>query len=162
MDTKENVIEAKGDSTSTRSFTIDQRIDIENLGLQNESMMDRKHKVTIVALSLEESAMTKMIDAGEGRAMQRCPEYDSSNQYWVKIDNMLKDQDKLMDKIRTFNKGIMNQKPSISLVSDFLNNASPTKKRKAIEVDEMNSNDVDDDMSDTSGNAVTVTKVSQI
>ena len=70
---REKANDAKGDSTSTRGFTTDQRIDIENLGLRKESMIDRKNEVAMVALSLEESAMTKMIAAAEQRAMQRCP-----------------------------------------------------------------------------------------
>ena len=82
-------------------------------------MLDRKNEVAMVALSLEESAMTKMIAAAERRAMQRCPEYDECNQYWAKVDVMLKEQDQLMIKIRNFNDKIMNQKPAATLVSDF-------------------------------------------
>ena len=124
-------------------------------------MLDRKHEVAMVALSLEESAMTKMVDASERRAMQRCPDYDSNNQYWKKVDGMLKDQDLLMVKIRNFNQTIMNQKPSDLSISDFLNEPSPGKKRKAIELDEMNSNDGDDDISDITAHADKVAKVSQ-
>ena len=151
---KEKEIDAKGDTSSKRGFTTDQRIDIESLGLRKESMIDRKHEVAMVALSMEESAMTKMIEAAERRAMQRCPEYDKCNQYWAKVDMMLKEQDQLMIKIRNFNEKIMNQKPAAHLVSDFLNNPSPDKKRKAIEIA------IDDDVSDISSNRATLTEVS--
>ena len=33
---KEKVMDAKGDTNATRGFTADQRIEIENLGLQKE------------------------------------------------------------------------------------------------------------------------------
>ena len=161
IEAREKALEAKGDSHCSRGFTTDQRIDIETLGLQKESMLDRKHEVAMVALSLEESAMTKMVDAAERRAMQRCPDYDSGNQYWKKVDGMLKDQDQLMVKIRNFNQSIMNQKPCDLSISDFLNEPSPAKKRKAIDLDEMNSNDGDDDISDITANADKVAKVSQ-
>ena len=64
-------------------------------------MIDRKNEVAMVALLLEESAMTKLIEAAEQRAIQRCPEYDGNNRYWKKVDDMLADQDKLMNKIRS-------------------------------------------------------------
>ena len=56
---KDKEIYAKGDISSKRRFTTDQRIDIESLSLRKESMMDRKHAVATVALSLEEFAMAK-------------------------------------------------------------------------------------------------------
>ena len=76
---------------------------------------------------------------------------------------MLKEQDELMLKIRNFNKTIINQKPNVGLVSDFLNNPSPNKKRKAIDIGDVTSVAVaaDDDMSDISSNRGTVTEVSK-
>ena len=146
---KEKSSEAKGDTDSTRGFTTDQRIEIENLGLQKESMIDHKNEVAMVALSLEESAMTKLIEAAERRAIQRCPDYDANNQYWKRVDDMLVDQDKLMCKIHSFNDDVIMQKPSEFGVSDFLNNPSPSKKRKATDVDGIDSNDGGDDGSDS-------------
>ena len=77
----EKAINASNDKTGARGFTTDQQIDMESLGLQKESMIDRKHEVAMVALSLEESAMTKLIEAAERRAALRCPEYLESNPY---------------------------------------------------------------------------------
>ena len=158
----------KEDTTGKRGFTTDQRIDIENLGLRKESMIDRKHEVTMVALSLEESAMTKMVAAAERRAMQRCPDYDASNMYWARVDVMLKEQDELMKKIRNFNDRIMNQKPAATLVSDFLNTDSPKKKQKTngseVAVDEVTVDHVEvesDATSDASSNVAVASKVSK-
>lgn len=108
--------------------------------------MDRKHEVAMVALLLEELSMTKSIDAAEWRLMQRYLNYNSGNPYWVKDDDMLKDQDKLMVKIRSFSESIMNQQPSVSHVSDFLNNPSTSKKRKATVMDGLHSDDGGDDL----------------
>ena len=124
-------------------------------------MIDRKNEVAMVALSLEQSAMTKLIEAAERRASQRCQEYDGENLYWKKVDDLLADQDKLMTKIRSFNNDVIMQKPSAFGVSDFLNNSSPTKKRKATEVEVIDTVDGADDGSDSSSSAITVTKVSK-
>ena len=108
---KEKADEKQNDSESTRGFTTDQRIDIETLSLQKESMLDRKHEVAMVALSLEESSMTKLVEAAERRALQRCPKYSKTNVYWKKVDGMLIEQEQLMAKIKNFNNSIMDQKP---------------------------------------------------
>ena len=168
----EKEADMKEDTTGKRGFTTDQRIDIENLGLRKESMIDRKHEVAMVALSLEESAMTKMVAAAESRALQRCPEYDETNMYWARVDVMLKEQDELMKKIRNFNDKIMNQKPAATMVSDFLNKASPDKKRKTNGSDTSNLlsiNEVavdhvgvdDDAFSEVSSNVAVPTEVSK-
>jgi len=117
--------------------------------------------VAMVALSLEQSAMTKLIEAAERRASQRCKEYDGENFYWKKVDDLLADQDKLMTKIRSFNNDVILLKRSAFGVSDFLNNPSPTKKRKATEVEVIDTVDGADDGSDISSSAITVTKVSK-
>ena len=169
---REKETDMKGDTTGKRGFTTDQRIDIENLGLRKESMIYRKHEVAMVALSLEESAMTKMVAAAESRALQRCPEYDETNMYWARVDVMLKEQDELMNKIRNFNDKIMNQKPAATMVSDFLNKASPDKKRKTNGSDTSNLlsiNEVavdhvgvdDDAFSEVSSNVAVPTEVSK-
>ena len=80
-DAHEKAIDAKNESISTRGFTTNQRIDIESLSMQKETMIDRENEVAMVALSLEESAMTKLIDAAERRAIFHCPEYNANNPY---------------------------------------------------------------------------------
>ena len=51
-------------------------------------------------------------------------------------------------------------KRPLTLVSDFLNNPSPDKKRKAIEINDGISVAIDDDVSDISSNRATLTEVS--
>ena len=74
--------------------------------------------------------MTKLVEAAERRAILRCPEYDESNTYWKKVDDLLAEQDMLMNKIRSFNNEITILKPSSFAVSDFLINPSPSKNGK--------------------------------
>ena len=56
-DTK--VLERENDDTAIRGFTASQRIDMENLKVQKQMMVDRQNETTIVALSVEESAISK-------------------------------------------------------------------------------------------------------
>ena len=66
-------------------------------------MIDRKNKLTMVALTLGESSIAKLIEAVEWRAILRCPNYDSNNQYWKQIDGLLYEKDNLMGNICSFN-----------------------------------------------------------
>ena len=74
-------MDAKNDVTVTRGFTTDQRIEIENLGVERETMIDRKNEVVMVALTLEETASTKLIETAERRATQRCPQYNADDSF---------------------------------------------------------------------------------
>ena len=142
-------IDSSNDTQSARGFTTDQRIDIETLGLQKESMLDRKNEVAMVALSLEETSMSKLVEAAERRASQRCPKYNKTNVYWKKVDQLLIEQEELMTKIRLFNTSIMDQKPSSVSISEFLNEPSPSKKRKAADLDDADTDGSNENASPT-------------
>ena len=101
-------------------------------------MLDRKHEVPMVALSLEEISMTKLVEAAKRTALQRCPKYNKNHVYWKKVDQMLIEQEELMEKIRDFNTSIMDQKPSALSISEFLNESLPSKKRKVADTDDVN------------------------
>ena len=101
-------------------------------------MLDRKHEVAMVALSLEESSMRKLVEAAERRALQRCPKYNKDNVYWKKVDQMVIEQEEFTEKIRNFNTSIMDQKLSTLSISEFLNEPSPSKKRKVAHTDNVN------------------------
>ena len=73
---------------------------------------------------------------------------------------MLVDQDKLMTKICSFNNDVIMQKPSSFGVSDFLNNPSPRKKRKASDLDGHESMGGVDDGSESCSSAANLTEVS--
>ena len=103
------------------------------MGVQRENMIDRNNEVAMVALTLEESAMSKLIEAAERRATQRCPEYNPDNPFWKKFDSLLVDQEKLMAKISGFNDSVLKRKTSIYEVSEFLNSPSPAPTKKRVD-----------------------------
>ena len=105
--------------------------------------------------------MTKLVEAAERRAILRCPDYDESNTYWKEVDDLLAEQDTLMNKIRSFNNEITILKPSSFAVSDFLNNPSPSKKRKASAVEGNDSMDDSDDVSEICSSVAKVVGVSK-
>ena len=50
--------------------------------MQQRMLNDRRDDTTIVALSIEESAIGRQLGVAEKRAEQRCPEYDATNIHW--------------------------------------------------------------------------------
>ena len=106
-------------------------------------MLDRKNEVAMVALSLEESSMSKLVEAAERRALQRCPKYNKSNVLWKKVDELLIEQEELMMKIRNFNTSIIDQKPCAVSISEFLNEPSPSKKRKVAHADDADNHSIE-------------------
>ena len=161
-DENEKAIDAKNDSTYTRGFTTNQRIDIESLSMQKETMVDRKNEEDMVALSLEESALKKLIDAAERRAIFCCPEYNADNPYWKRVEVLMKEQETLMEKIRGFNENIMTNNASAFTVSEFLNEPSPMKpssnKRKSPASDSNDTISVDSSGGDTDGDDISSTE----
>ena len=75
---------------------------------------------------------------------------------------MLIEQEQLMAKIKNFNNSIMEQKP-LSVVSEFLNEPSPLKKkRKAVDIDGSDSSCIDNSISDDGeGTALASKKLSK-
>ena len=71
--------EASHDSSAVRGFSTSQQIDIEALNVQQQQMLDRRNETSIVALSIEESAIGRQLDAAERRAELRYGVYSSVN-----------------------------------------------------------------------------------
>ena len=124
-----------------RGFSTDQRIDIEKLNVQQRMLNDRRDETTIVALSIEESAIGRQLNVAEKRAEQRCPEYNATNIYWKRVDELIEDQQSVMDRIKSFNSTVDTSNQNTD-VSKFLNQDSPiknTKKRSIEEVEALSS-----------------------
>ena len=123
--------DAAHDQSAVRGFSTDQRIDIEKLNVQQRMLKDRRDETTIVALSIEESAIGRQLGVAEKRAEQRCPKYDATNVYWKQVDQLIEDQQSVMDRIRAFNTlvttSIQNTK-----VSEFMNQDSPIKNKNVL------------------------------
>jgi len=79
------------------------------------------------------------VEAAENRTTSRCPKCNKNNMFWKKVDNLLKEQERIMLKIKEFN-----NKPIQSIhtpaVSKCLDLSSPDnssdRKRKSISTTE--------------------------
>ena len=78
-------------------------------------------------MSIEESCIGRALVSAENRATMRCKEYDSQNEYWIRVDQLLDDQKDVISRIKNFNKKFVNTTTEQPEVSDFLNSASPDK-----------------------------------
>ena len=67
---------------------------------------------------------------------ERCPEYDATNIYWKRVDQLIEDHQSVMDRIKSFNSTVStsNQKTE---VSEFINQESPVKDRKKRFIEEV-------------------------
>ena len=124
-DQKRKLYESHHDNTAIRGFTTEQRIDIENLNVQRQIMMDRQNESKIVGLSIESGAIEKQIAHAERRAEVRCPEYDQSNLHWKRVDELLKKQDEVVNRLHDMNK---TAPQNVNEVTEFLNQSSPKKR----------------------------------
>ena len=135
-----NLVENKGsldlksserdESFSTvRGFSTDQRISIESMNIQKESVRDRKRESKMAALSIQQSSINNLLNQAEIRATNRCPSYDKNNSHWKRVDSLIEEQDRVMKKLLNFDKDEDNLKSGDGyVVSDFINPSSPVKK----------------------------------
>ena len=129
---------------ANRGFSTDQRISIEALQINKQRLKHQMNETKIVALSIEEAAIGRQVSAAEVRAQQRCPEYDSSNDHWKRVDLLIKDHDKVIDSIRKYREAMteeVSENEGDEVVTEFLNQKSPEKKRKYVEMSEVNVGD---------------------
>ena len=127
-------------------------------------MLERKNDSVLVGLSVEQSALKDQVDAAERRATSRCPEYNPTNIYWMKVDTLLEDQDKLLAKIRCFNTDLMKDKsnPKVSVSSILI---SPNKSKPLVEIevgDELRSDDSSATSTDVGEKRKHTCRVSQV
>ena len=128
---KEKVDDSAHDSSAARGFSTDQRINIETLNVQKQNQIDRIAEAAIVAISVEESAIARQVEAAEKRAIQRYPEYNADNYFWKRSDELLQRQQDIMQEIREMNtKKVENNEKGHGSVSEFLNAESPVKESK--------------------------------
>ena len=83
----------------------------------------------MVAISIQQSSISSLLNEAEIRAAKRCPTYDKDNAHWKRVDNLIEEQDRILVKLLNFDKEEKDLKGKNGvLVSDFLNLESPTKK----------------------------------
>ena len=100
---KSKSVDAEHDSSANRGFTTSQRIEIESLNLQKEVSAGRHREATIVALSIEHSAVARQVEAAEKRATLRCPVYNKNNFYWKRTDELIEREQSVVTRIQEFN-----------------------------------------------------------
>ena len=124
--------ERKENTTGVIGFSTDQRISIELMNIQKESVRDRKRESKIVALSIQQRSILI---------------YDKDNTHWKRVDNWIEEQDQVMAEFLNFDKEENDSKRNEGdIVSDFLNLDSPSKKKAHI--------DLSDDNDDSNSNTV--------
>ena len=90
-----------------RGFATVQQIDIESLALQKKNISDRNRESDLVGLAMEESALSRLIEALERKVEQRCNKYDENNVYWGRVDNLLEQQPSVLKQMRSMNKSLL-------------------------------------------------------
>ena len=103
LDKEEKALEAKVTNSNDRGFSKLERIEIDSLNIRKQEMLDRQKESTLVGFSIEESAVSRLIEQAERRAEVRCPTYNSNNLYWQKVDLLLEKQETILTKMHDFN-----------------------------------------------------------
>ena len=83
----------------------------------------------MVALSIQQSSITSLLNQAEIRAANRCPIYNKNNAHWKRVDNLIEEQDKVLKKLLNFDQDMnMSKKINHHIVSDFVKMESPKKQ----------------------------------
>ena len=138
---KRNVI-----ATNERGFTTDQRISMESLFMQKKAQKQLEREATMVGLIAHENAISRQVEAAERRAAIRCKVYKKGNVHWDVVDKLLKVQESAIEKIAIHaNEKVDETESSLSLVTEFLREDSPTKKKQV----KLETNSENDDVSES-------------
>ena len=93
-------------SSAVRGFSTDQRISIEVMNIQKELVQDRRRESMMIVLSIQLSSITSLLNQADIRASNRCPTYDKDNAHWKRVDNLIEEQDRVMNKLLNFDQNI--------------------------------------------------------
>ena len=147
--------ERENDRSAIHGFSTDQRINIQALNISQKRLEHQKNQSFLVSLSIQESAMSRQIEAAEKRAMIRCPTYDANNVHWKLADDLALEHQVLVksigektEKMFNNNNNSLKDNDVEDTVGSFLNQPSPPpkKKRKASkELEEVLVSDESDD-----------------
>jgi len=125
----EKIIDRTADTSATCGITMDQRIEIQNLNVRQEVMLDRQRETSIVAFLIEESMIANQLEQAERRAELRCPQYDTTNIFWKKVNKLSEKQEAVLQQIEELN---VAKKPSENDIphplDTFVTGNSPDKK----------------------------------
>ena len=134
----------ESDTSASRGFSTDQRINIEAINVHARRLEHQKSETRMVGLSIQQSAIDCQISSAEARALIRCPDYDPSNIYWKRVDELILDQAATLQTIKDLSNSLLSntteQSPSTQ-ISEFLNQPSPQLSTSVRSYTEMTKND---------------------
>ena len=89
-----------------------------------------------MGLSIQVSAIEKQIKSAERAALIRCPVYKENNVYWQRVDALMQQETNCVLMINKYNNESLTEQESPfpatkTHVSEFLNQASPVKKKRS-------------------------------
>ena len=84
----------------------------------------------MVALITHKATIRRQIEAAERRAIQRCPEYLSTNVHWQMVDKLVSTQVEITERMDGLSKIVVTEgkKDQDSILTQFLNQDGPNKK----------------------------------
>ena len=103
------------------------------MNINKKRLEHQKNQTLLVGLSIQESAIARQVESAETRATTRCPNYNKNNTYWKRVDDLIAKHDELVQSISHQTVALFSNNDDNeddNEVSEFLNQKSPTKKRK--------------------------------
>ena len=110
-DNLEKNLKRASDNSSDRGFSTDQKLQLEIIDLTREQTNYRSRESVLMGLCIQEAALTKQIDRAERMAERRAPNYmdDVNNKWWMKVDELVKEQDNVVGRIAEINSNAMDK-----------------------------------------------------
>jgi hypothetical protein len=150
--------ERSSDMTNVRGYSTDQRISIEHMNVSIRRLEHQQKESKLVGLSIQVSAIGTQIASAEARAIQRCPQYDPTNIYWKRVDQLIEQETEVVFTMNKYNNDLLIDDHKLKdgpQISSFLNQASPVKTSKTTKksiksntdspIYELDTNNSDDD-----------------
>ncbi len=124
-------LERMKDTSAIRGFSTDQRITIESINVNKQTLKHLQDETQMVAFGLQESAIRAQLSQAQSMAERQCPKYDENNMFWQRVDSLQKRHGESIQTLMNLTKE--KKKPSeddanVNL-SEFLLQESPVKKR---------------------------------
>ena len=125
-------VERKLDASAVRGFSTDQRITIESINVNKQTLKHLQDETQMVALGLQETAIRAQLTHATSMAERQCPKYKDTNMFWQRADALQKRHADAIVAIMNLTTNIQKKDPKEDTdvnLSEFLLQESPTKKR---------------------------------
>jgi len=132
------------DQQSNHGFSTDQRIIIEGLLVQKKIQKQQEIESSMVALIAYDRSIARQIESAERRAGLRCNPYDRNNIHWKAVDELIEKQTAITEKMGNLTSVGKDEDTGVdSIVTEFLNQQRPQKKRKTTTINIADSDGVE-------------------